>query len=41
MFPAHAISVPRALGRKLIVLANTLLKEDREWTPAFSPSAET
>ena len=28
--------------RKLIVLANTLLKEEREWPlPAFSPSAET
>ena len=30
-----------AVMRKLIVLANTLLKEDREWTPAFTPSAET
>ena len=31
-----------AVMRKLIVLANTLLKEDREWTPqAFSPSAGT
>ena len=31
----------RGRVRKLIVLANTLLKEDREWTPAFSPSAGT
>ena len=31
-----------AVMRKLIVLANTLLKEDREWMPSgLCPSAKT